>query len=419
MVNPRVVHYATLILGFLVIMSLGSGQWFFGDDWAILAPRFDDDVMLPHVGHWNLVPAVVFPAVRNWFGLDTYAPFLALALLMHLLVAHLSWRILARVGVAPWIATILAALIVFLGGGAENILWAFQFGFMGGIALALGAVLLADAAPLTWPRATGIVALTVVAVAFSGSALPVVAAGALLAWLRHGFLRAVLLFLPAAAGYLAWYLLVARQYPVSGTGIHSISELGGAVLYAGAMFAGGLGRMLPLIHLGVILAAAVAAWFVVTARRGFRGVAAPAYALVIGCLVFAGLTAWARSSLSFTAAASQRYAYLVIVLLLPALGLLVTALAARGTRWSVGTTVGLLALVGFNAALLAVEAAAQSARESESREVVLDSFEAVLDDPGDATLLDAPADPRWAPDLLGGDLLTLSRWGQFQPDGAR
>lgn len=419
MVNPRVAHYASLVLGFIAIMVIGSGQWFFGDDWAILAPRLDDDVMVPHVGHWNLIPAVVFPAVRNWLGLDAYAPFLALALLAHLLVAHLSWRILLRVGVTPWIATILAALIVFLGAGAENILWAFQFGFMGGIALALGAVLLADSAPLTWRRALGIVALALVAVTFSGSALPVVAAGALLAWVRHGFVRAALLFLPAAAGYLAWYLLVSRGYPVAGTGIHSVGELGGAVVYAGAMFAGGLGRMLPLIYLGVIPAAAVAVWFIATARRGFRGVAAPAYALVIGSLVFAGLTAWSRSSLGFTAAASQRYAYLMIVLLLPALGLLLTALAARGPRCSVAVTAGALALVGFNAALLVVEAGAQSVREADSREVVTDSFDAVLDDPDDDSLLVAPADPQWAPDLLGSDLLTLFRWGQFSPDPAR
>jgi len=35
----------------------------------------------------------------------------------------------------------------------------------------------------------------------------------------------------------------------------------------------------------------------------------------------------------------------------------------------------------------------------------------VLDAPDDATLLDSPADPTWAPDLLGSDLLELESRG--------
>lgn len=414
--NPRVAHYVTLALGFAAIMIIGtfvgSGQWFFGDDWAILVPRYDDDVLVPHVGHWNLVPALVFPAVRNWLGLGSYPPFLALAVLAHLVVAHLVWRILGRVGVAPWIATVLAALVVFLGAGAENVLWAFQFGFMGAIALALGAVLLADRLPLTWRTSAGVIVLSALAVTFSGSALPVIAAAAVLAWVRHGLPRAVLLFLPAGAGYLAWYLLVARFQPVPGTGIHSLGEAGNALLFAAGMYGGGLGRMLPLIVLGVLPAAAVAVWFFVTLRRGFTGVAAPAYALVIGSVVFAGLTAWSRSSFGLTAAASQRYAYLTIVLLLPALGILLTLLAARSRTYSIGVPVALVALVAFNAGLLVVEAGAQSVREAESRGRIMAALDAVLADPdGQAAL--SPADPKWSPDLLGSDLLQLERWGQF------
>ena len=36
-----VVHYAALALAFTLILVLGRDQWFFGDDWAILAPRLD------------------------------------------------------------------------------------------------------------------------------------------------------------------------------------------------------------------------------------------------------------------------------------------------------------------------------------------------------------------------------------------
>src|SRR6188508_3441715 len=103
--NPVAAHFGSLVLGLAYILIIARDQWFFGDDWAILAPHLDGSVMLPHVGHWNLIPAIVFPAVRETFGLDTYLPYLALAVLAHLAVVHLVWRILNRVGVQPWIAT--------------------------------------------------------------------------------------------------------------------------------------------------------------------------------------------------------------------------------------------------------------------------------------------------------------------------
>ena len=102
--TPRTVHYAALFVSFFAILWIGRDQWFFGDDWAILAPRLDGSVMLPHVGHWNLIPAIVFPLVRNWLGLGSYLPYLALAVLAHLAVAHLGWRILGRIGTKPWVA---------------------------------------------------------------------------------------------------------------------------------------------------------------------------------------------------------------------------------------------------------------------------------------------------------------------------
>ena len=108
--NPRSVHYASLAVALVLILVIGRDQWFFGDDWAILAHRLDGNAMLPHVGHWNLGPALVFPALRNWLGLESYLPFLALAVAAHLTVAHLSWRVMGRVGVVPWLATLLSAL---------------------------------------------------------------------------------------------------------------------------------------------------------------------------------------------------------------------------------------------------------------------------------------------------------------------
>lgn len=411
--RPAFVHYAALGTSFVAILWIGRDQWFFGDDWAILAPHLDDSAMLPHVGHWNLIPALVFPLIRNWLGLGSYLPFLTLAVSAHIVVAHLSWRVLGRVGASPWVATLLSVFVMLFGGGAENLLWAFQFGFMGAIALGLIVVLLFDRERLTWPVIVAIIACSVVAPMFSGTAIPVLAAAAVVGWVRHGFLRMFPLLLPAVIGYLSWYLFIAREHSVPSGGISGISDVPLAIVYAAGMLGGGLGRALPWIGLGVIPAIGIAIWFFATVRKNFAGPAAPAYALVIGVVVFIALTAISRSSLGFTAAAAQRYAYVIVVLLVPALGIMLSWFALRGRAPFLAVASLLGVVIVFNVVLLVFEAQGQAAREASSRERVLATLERVLADSSDTQVLAASADPTWAPDLLGADVLWLHDAGQF------
>jgi hypothetical protein len=412
--NPRsgavVVHYGALVVSFALILVLARDQWFFGDDWAVIAPSHDADLLIPHVGHLNLAAGLLFPALRDWVGLGSYLPFLIAALAAHLAVAHLVWRIMLRVGIVPWIATGVSVIVMLLGGGAENIFWAFQFGFMGAIALGLLAILLADRERMP---VVALAAVALLAPTFSGTAIPVLVAAAVVALVRHGALKTVIAFGPAAAGYLVWYLTIAVHYPTPGAGIHSLAEFGLAVVYAAAMYGGGLGRALPWIGLGVVAAAVAAVWFFRGVRRGIRSVGAPAYAMVIGSAAFVVLTAYSRHSFGITAAATPRYAYLTIVLLLPAFGIMLSALAKRGARWplAVGAFVGVVLVT--NVVFLALDAQVQAVREQASRERVLNSLDAVVADPTNQALLNAPADPYWATDLSGRDLLTLYRDGQL------
>lgn len=412
--NPRTAHYASIVVGLVCILLVSSQQWFFGDDWAIIAPHLDGSAMTPHVGHWNLVPALVFPVLRDLFGLGSYLPFLAFALLAHVAVVHLIWRLMNRAGVLPWLSTALAAMLTVLGGAAENILWAFQFGFMGAVAIGLAVVLLLDREKPMPPILMGLViALAAIAPMFSGTAIPLLAAAGILGWIRRGFLRTAVLLLPAAAVYLTWYVVVARAADLPSMGFSGPADIVPAILYAAAMYAGGLGRALPFIGLGVIPAIAVLVWAVVTIRRGVRGRAAVALALAGGSAVFVVLTTVSRLDNGLSSAAAQRYAYVTVTLLLPALGLVLSWLADRSRRALWICLGAVLALTVYNAVVLAVEAGFQAEREAGSRERIEESLEAVLDDPDDESRLNAPADPEWAPDLLGRDLLLLHENGQL------
>jgi hypothetical protein len=408
--TPSTLHYGSLVVGLAAILWIGRDQWFFGDDWAILVTRLDASILVPHVGHWTLSPAVVFQLLRNWLGLGSYLPFLALAVFAHLAVVHLLWRILNRVGVQPWLASALGIFLLFLGGASENIFWAFQFGFMGAIALGLWVLVLLDRPRLNIPL---IVVLSLVAPTLSGTAIPVLAAAAVVGVVRHGWWRTGLLLLPTAISYLLWYVLVARGYAVPAAGITSIGGVAQAGLYAAAMYGGGLGRGLPVIWLGVLPALTTAVWVIRTVRRGLASRATAAYALVAGSLVFVALTTYTRMSFGISGAASERYAYLVIVFLLPALGLQLTWLAARGRRPFAAVVVGLVLIVGFNTVDLVIEARAQAVREAGSEKVINADLDRLLGDPSNPALLSVPADATWSPDLLGSDLLALYRSGEY------
>jgi hypothetical protein len=286
---------------------------------------------------------------------------------------------------------------------------------MGAVAVGLGVVLLLDRPVLGPVRVVAVMLLAVVAPMFSGTFIPLLAAAAIVGVVRRGLLRTIVLFLPAAAIYVTWYVAYALHDPETPQGVHTAAGAGFALVYAGAMLAGGLGRALPWIGLGVIPALAVVIWFVATVRRGFRGSALPAYTLAVGAVVFVLLTAYARSGFGLSAAAAQRYAYVTIVLLLPGLSLLVQRLVQGHPRWLATVTVLLLVLVVFNTATLEASGEVQARREAGSERRVDATYAKVVSGSPSSKELAAPADPTWAPDLLGSDVRKLASWGQFNP----
>lgn len=414
LVGSRRTHYIALGVSGLILLVIGRDQWFLADDWSVLVFRLDGSAMAPHVGHWNLIPALVFQLFRTMFGLGSYLPFLALAIVAHLAVVTLVWRILLRVGVLPWLATLLGVLVTFLGAGAEDILWAFQFGFMGAVALGLLVMVLVDRERLTVLSVAVIVIAAAIAPMFSGTAIAVLVAAGIVAIVRHPSWLTVMLFLPSAGLYLAWHFTAGAAFSGPPGGYPTPADWKGFGAYVALMYAGGLGRLFPIIVIGVVPALAVAVWFVVTVRRSLPGRRLMAYALVVGSVVFALLTAYSRLPLGLTPAASQRYAYVTVVMLLPAMALFVTRLLAPTTLVRSSIAAGVVALlIGFNVAALIGQAGLEARRELSSERRVDADLTALIQDPGDTALLNAPADPRWAPDLLGSDLLELYRAGRY------
>jgi hypothetical protein len=212
--------------------------------------------------------------------------------------------------------------------------------------------------------------------------------------------------------YLSWFFLVAVEHPTGVGGISSIRDLPHVALYAAWMFCAGLGGALPWVGLGAIPLLAVVVWFFGTVRRGMAH-AAPAYALVIGSIVFAALTTFSRVGFGLGGASAQRYAYVILVLLLPAIGILLSRVANRRMALFATTMVVLAGLIAFNSTTLVIAAGAQAKIEQASKARVLGALGTEVLHPEETQLLSVPPDAKWSPDALGSDLLELHHDGEL------
>lgn len=407
---PLVVHLGVLAVGFAVLAGVAARAWFFYDDWYFLR-QLPQAAWAPHVGHWNAVPALVFTGIQRVFGMDHYLPFAVPAILAHLVVVHLLWRLMLRATVRPWLATAFSALLTFLGAGAEALGWAVQVGFVGAIAAMLGAVVLVDRVPLTTRRGVAAAGLALLAVASSGTALPLLLVAVLLTAVRHGAARtAAVLGLPVAVA-ATWYLTVGRQGPAPGrpSGLVEWLEV---PQFAVTMLTDGFGRMFPVAVLGAVVVIALGTWWLFTldpvgdatlaARLLF--VAAPVFALATGC---------SRIGLGSEGATASRYVYLVVVCLTPLMALGLDRLTRRAAT---GPAVVLVLLVAaWNTGGLALAMSERIRRVDTTRAELAESAARIR--AGAACLADDERpSPQWAPDVTVADVRAWLERGWYHPD---
>ena len=413
--SPGAWHILSLAAGLAVILVLQSTQWFFFDEWAFI--ELDGaGLMAPHVGHWSLSPTLICDAFRSVFGLGSYLPYAAAMTLAHLAAAHLIWRIMMRAGSNPWIATASTVVFIFLGTGGENILWAFQIGFVGALVFGLLAFYLAMTEKISTPRLALVTAIALVSLTWSGTSIPVVVATAILLLARSGWRRALVFVAITGAVYLAWYFAF-QGYNGPDTGGFAPYKL--AVLvpqFIGIMLVFGFGDVFPVPFLGFAILLAIAVWLVrlLVTKRDLR-FAYPALALGAAAAVFAFMSAYSRATMAVGAGRASRYVYLLVLLLLPLIALAITRLVRDRMPWLIGSVVALLALAGFQGVVLVNEAARQSAIELGSDRALSAALQLYVDEtPG--IQLDAVPDPQWAPDITMRELIALYDGGYLPID---
>ncbi len=426
--SPGAWHVASLVLGFVFIMWLQRGQWFFLDEWAFLEPNHLP-LMDPHVGHWSTAPLAIFLGYRTMFGMGSYFPFALTVTLIHLAIVHLTWRLSLRSHVDPWIATTSVSILLVLGAGAENILWGFQTGFLGALALGMLAFLLATRTHVSVAGHIGIIAVSVFALTWSGTSIPLVMATAVMIWRRSGLPRAGGYAFITGLVYLSWYAVFALGSATNpDTGGLGLEKLFIKIpQFLGVMLILGTQRVFPIPGMGALVMLLLLVWLI-RLRRARVSIAgfAPALILTAAAAAFALMTAYSRAEFSLGGGRASRYVYLLVVLLLPLCGVAMTRLAHRGRRTQIGIVAGLLALTIYQGAVLHNAAQDQAAREQESKRLLSAAISLSINEPGSVNL-DAVPDTQWAPDVTLRDIvelhdegiLPLSEFGPVDVERAR
>jgi len=194
-----------LIGSFALVLHAGRDTTFFFDEWNFVTERRDWNLhvlLYAHNEHLSAVPVLVYKVLLETAGLDQYGAFRGVLALLNALVGLLLYAYAApRVG--RWAAVALTALVVFMGAGHMDLLWAFQIGFLASLACGLGALLAVDRET----RRADLLAAVLLAVGLGSSSLglPIAAAVALDLLLRRGWRRLWVVGVPAAL-YAAWYL---------------------------------------------------------------------------------------------------------------------------------------------------------------------------------------------------------------------
>jgi hypothetical protein len=339
------------LLATIPLLYLGRRLNFFGDEWTFIFVRRGATnwsgaqlFFAPHNEHWVTLPVLIYRALFATVGLRSYWPYLAVLELLHAGSALLLFAIIRRRS-GPALALGAMLLFLFLGRGAENVLWAFQMNSVGAVFCGLLAILVLDESPISAARGVLASLALIAALMFSGVGLFFCGAIAVDLLIDRRRRSALVVLIAPAAAYLAWFLTFGTAGVTSHRSPLSISALLSLVHYVpfgvGAAIAGLAGFSSHWGEAALALAAALLALRWYTRGRVDSRVAGA----LTGVLLQFAITGLVRAQFGDEQAAAPRYVYVAAAFLLP-----VVADALADLRWR--SALGGLVLAGFALAFL-------------------------------------------------------------------
>jgi hypothetical protein len=288
---------ALALAALIFLVWLGRDMTFYHDEWALILKRdlSINGIFAPHNEHLSATLVVLYRVLIGTVGLGSYWPYLGVTFALHLIVAGLVYGIVRRETSAGWALGAMAVMLV-LGSGGDDILWAFQSATIGAMAAGIGAMVVA-------PRRPGLAAvLLTVSVATSGASLAFLAGTGVHLLLTRP--RALPWLLVPAGLYFAWYVTIGH----SGIAALRSPSLDGVPEYVAvglaASAAGALGSTAQAV--GLVACVAVAVGLVV-----FRPIPPIVIALLAAGVAFFVIAGTVRAELGSEQATAPRYVYIV------------------------------------------------------------------------------------------------------------
>ena len=325
--HARAIVAGAAVLGAAVILWLTRGYTFYFDEWTFIVsmPTWTAATyFVPHNEHPAILFRLLYSALMHTVGLRAYWPYMAVVALSHAANVVLLFELVRR-RAGELVALAAALLLLMLGAGWEDLIWAFQMAWLLSISFGLGA-LLALQEPRRTPLAAGLIA---VSLGFSGVGLVFAVAAGVQLLLTPDRRRQVAWLVPVGAAVVVWFAIFGRlgTHPDPQPSAANVVLVPLYALWAmGEAVAGIIGRGgwwgPPLL-----LAAALAVgwrW----RRRGTDPFAAGVAAGLIVFYVVAGLT---RAQLGVQQGGASRYLYVGAVPSLILLGDAAGSLPWRGT----------------------------------------------------------------------------------------
>ena len=382
-----------MLLSGALLLYMGRGLSFLFDDWNFVINDYGGglhSLLLAHVGNISVFPVAVYKVLFHLVGLNHYVVFRSMVIVLHLTCGALVYVLSARR--IPRVPALLAAtLILFLGAAWEDLLWAFQVGYMLSITGGLAAWVLLEREG----RLSEIAAMVCLIVAAGSSSLGVpimIGVAVELAWLRRW--RAGWIVIVPAFLYGAWYLTngeseITRESLINAPGFATDLAAGAF----GGLVGRGLdwGRPLALVGLFVVL------------RRLARPhpVSGRLAGLLASGVALWAVTAAARSTVSTPE--TSRYLYLgAVVIVLTGVELLrEVTITPRATALAT-LLVGVCVITG-----LTVLHAGSVSRRASSKVVTAEL--GALELAADYAPPDYRPDPQQEPDIVAGRYLHTVR----------
>ncbi|HUB35877.1 MAG TPA: hypothetical protein VL972_03570 [Solirubrobacteraceae bacterium] len=294
-----------MVLAGAMLLYMGRELTFYFDEWEWIAKDYGGGIhtlLVAHVGNISVFPVIVYKILFHLVGLDHYEVFRLAVIVLHLICGLLIYLLaVPRIGRVPGLLA--ATLILFLGAAWEDLLWAFQVGYLLSVSGGLATWFLLERRR-RWTDVAAMLCLVVSAGSSSLGIAVMVGIGVELAWRRE--MRRMWIFLIPAALYALWYLAYGESQVTEAS---LVAAPGFAEDLAASAFGGLAGRGLDWGRPLALAGALILVWRLVRGER----ISARLASLVAAAIALWVVTAVARSTISPPEA--SRYIYLGAVLI--------------------------------------------------------------------------------------------------------